>query len=81
MADNNTQHPLQIYLDKNGYSKIFFAQKIPCSYSLPGMWISGSARPSHKMALRIAAVTNNEVPKTVFYPDEDNTTYREDFEG
>jgi hypothetical protein len=73
-------HPLNLYIEKYGYSKVGFAKKIPCSYSLPGMWINGTANPSYKMAQRIASITNNEVPISVFYPNEDTTTYKEDFE-
>ncbi len=59
---------LEEYLTSSEMTKSDFAKMVPCSYSLPGMWIKGKANPSYKMACRIENVTKGLVPRTNWYP-------------
>jgi len=45
-----------------------FSREVPCSVSLPRLWAHGLARPSYDMAVRIEALTDGFVPRTLWYP-------------
>lgn len=51
------------------YSSI--ARDIPCAPAYISMVASGKRRPSYDMARRIDQVTNGEVPKENWYPEDE----------
>lgn len=54
--------------EKVNYSTI--AEQVPCAPQYISMIANGKRRPSFIMARRIEQITNGQVPKTNWYPDE-----------
>lgn len=63
---------LQEWKDLQGISWSAFARLVPCSHPYPRMIASGQVRPSYAMAVRIEAITNGAVPRSQWYPPEDD---------
>lgn len=57
---------LQEYLLKENISNSEFSRRIPCSFSLPGIWMRGDSKPCEYHRKRIAQVTHGEVPVSVW---------------
>lgn len=63
---------LQEWLDLQGMSYSAFSRLVPCSTRYPRMLALGLARPSYAMAKRIEEVTDGMVPRSRFFPPEDD---------
>lgn len=71
---------LKEWLELSGMSASAFSRLVPCSVSLPGQWARGDARPSYEMARRIEHLTDNMVPRTLWYPPGEQLQQSTDIE-
>lgn len=61
---------LKEYLSNNEITKSAFARDIPCHYTYIIKIIKGEKKPSYEMARRIEQITNGQVKRTNWYPNE-----------
>lgn len=62
---------LQEWLDLTQTSYSAFSRQVPCSISYPRKLATGASWPSYRMACRIERLTDGVVPRTMWYPPED----------